>query len=606
MFQKNLIPAHIGVKREINRNFSSLESHQILIPFEAKKFPTKEVKRRKVLVNNFGAAGGNTTLLLEEPPSQERAEAVDRPTHLIAISAKTSVSLKANKKRLFSFLDRNKQVSLADLSYTTTSRRQHYRHRFITAATSLQDLQEALLVPDNEHYSTQVSPLVFVFTGQGSIYTGVAQSLFHRSRQFADDLLQFNLLTQSHGFPSFLPLLDPVNDLSSLSAVQTQLGQICVQMSLYRLYRSWGMFPQAVVGHSLGDFAALYASGILTASDTILITGRRAVLMEQYCVPGTHTMLAVRASAYTTRELLASTAGGAEVACINGPNDVVLSGPVGAIRNAARILANKGIKSTQLPIPFACHSAQLTPIVEPLQNFAEELEFNGPRIPLLSPLLGAVIDKDGIVNARYLGRHLRERVDFVSALETSALLFSGQDMQFVEIGPHPVCTGMIQKTLGQTVIPSLSRGEDAFISTANSLGALYRQGQDIDWEEYNRDSVTSSVCLTTLPSYAFDEKNYWIEYKNNWALTKGEGETLSPTQVSSRSRGPATASVQTLLRESSDETSVMAEFESDLTHPALHDAIAGHAINGIGLCPSVSFKLLPTYRCYICANDLML
>ena len=583
MFQKDRIPPHVGIKGEINHNFPSLDERHIRISSRNESFRRREGKKRTILVNNFGAAGGNTALLMEEPPAKPPAKTLNgRSAHIITISAKNPTSLNMNKQKMFSFLEKHHETSLADLSYTTTGRRPHYRYRFATIGSTIPDIQEELLEPEKGCWAEKPR-LVFAFTGQGGIYTGIGKELFEISRQFRSDILQFNNMAQSQGLSSFLPLLDATVDVTSLSTVQTQLGQVCVQMALYRLYRSWGIVPETVVGHSLGEYAALYACGVLTASDTILLAGRRAQLMEQHCRPGMYTMLAVKAPHLTVRDLVCGTK--AEIGCINGPDDVVLSGPGSDIQSAARLLSNNGFKSIQLPVPFACHSAQLDPIVEPLEDIARSVVFYEPRITLLSPLTGKEISKGGIIDANYLGRHLREKVDFVAALESSKLIRTKQSVQFLEIGPHPLCSGMIKNILGNgtITIPSMRKGEDSWKVATQSLAALYTRGVDINWREYNRDFPSSS-CMVTLPSYAFDEKDYWIDYKNDWALSKGD---LQSPVAEKKQKGPSTSSVQQLLRENLQEQPAKVEFESDLTHPTLYDAIIGHVINGIGLCPSV-------------------
>lgn len=589
MFKNSAIPSHVGVKGQLNRNFPSLDDKNIRIPFQTEPFTERHDRRRRILVNNFGAAGGNTSLLMEEPPTRPQAEAAeDRSSYIVAVSGKSLTSLKRNKDRLSAFLSQDKQVSLADLSYTTTSRRMHYRHRFMVVASSTREVQQALL-DQKEVSTTDASSLIFTFTGQGSIYSGAAQEIFSTSRQFHSDMVEFDGLARAHGLPSFLSLLDPTVELASLSAVQTQLGQVCIQMGLYRLYRSWGITPRAVIGHSLGEYAALYASGVLTVSDTILVVGRRAELMEQHCTPGSHGMLAVRAPYKTVQDFIHHTT--VEVACINGPSDVVVGGPVDEIKCVARELSDSGIKSIPLPVPFACHSAQLNCILKHFEDVIQGVEYSKPEIPLLSPLLGKDINKAGVINAHYLARHLRERVDFVTALKNSSFLSKEPGVQFLELGSHPLCSDMVRNILGQTVVPSLRKGGGSWKAITNSLAALYMRGVDIDWGQYNRDliSPSSSTCLSTLPSYAFDEKNYWIPYQNDWALTKGDKLSQSKEPL----KGPSTFSVQRLLRDNLDKTPAIAEFESDLMHPALQDVIVGHVINNVGLCPSVGSLALP-------------
>ncbi|PYH97266.1 hypothetical protein BO71DRAFT_438922 [Aspergillus ellipticus CBS 707.79] len=584
MFQQNTIPAHIGVKGQLNLQFPRLDGKRILIPRQNEQF-LKKHRRRRMLINNFGAAGGNTALLMEEPPQVRSVALVEnKPAYAIAVSAKSSVSLIQNKERLLAYLARNPDVSISDLSYTTTSRRPHYCHRFITISSTVEGVKEVL--SSGEDSTTANTALVFAFTGQGSIYSGAACDLFSISRQFRSTIIQFDALAKAHGLPSFRPLLDPTQDLAKISTVQAQVGQVCIQMALCHLYESWGITPQATVGHSLGEYAALYAAGVLTASDTILAVGRRAQLMEKHCTPGSHTMLAVRAPHKTAvQDMVQSTE--VEIACINGPNDVVLSGPVDGIRNAASALSSKGIRSIPLPVPFACHSAQLDPILEPFQMVAKSLDFHAPRVPLLSPLLGSEISQAGVIDGKYLVRHLRQTVDFVAALESSSLVSTESRTQFLEFGPHPICAGMIRNVIGQTAITSLQKGVSAWKAVAESVGALYLRGLDIDWEQYNQDVAPSSTCLPTLPAYAFKNRNYWIDHRNDWALTKGNTVPVSD----SSSHWPGTASVQRVVRESLDDSPAQVEFASDLTHPVLRDVIIGHAINGVGLCPSENVNI---------------
>ncbi|KAL3445283.1 hypothetical protein BJX65DRAFT_297025 [Aspergillus insuetus] len=496
MFQNNGIPPHIGIRDGLNPLFPDLDGQNIVIASRNEPFATH---CRLILINNFGAAGGNTALLLEEPPAMQSREIPDQVAYPV--------------ERLLAFLTQNKHTSLANLSYTITARRQHY---------GLHDS----LKGSSPSPTIETPALVFTFTGQGSMYSGVGQELFLLSRKFRADMIQFDTLAQAQGFPSFLPALEPSTELSSLAPVQTQLGQVCIQMALIRLYESWMVTPQAVVGHSLGEYAALYAAGVLTASDTILIAGRRAELMERHCTPPfTSIQEAIRDTAV-------------ELACVNGPRDIV-----------ATRLQTARIQTCLLSVPYACHSSQVDPVLEPFANFLVDVQFDPPRIPLLSPLLGIEIREAGVIDAQYLIRHLRETVEFVDAIRCSDLL-----------GPHPAA------------IPTLKRGEGAS-----------QTGLDIGWEQYHRDTSPSALCMATLPSYSFDEKNYWIDYKNDWALTIGDDK---PSPAHQAPRGPATSSVQFLVHETLDTKPAKASFESDLSEPSLYNAIAGHLIQGRGLCPS--------------------
>jgi iron transport multicopper oxidase len=524
-------------------------------------------------------------LLLEEAPPRHIAKSVDRRSaQVVVLSAKSFSSLKMNKQKLLLYLERNPETSLADLSYTTTCRRAHHRIRFATGASTLSELKDALSKPEDSAPNSKAK-IAFAFTGQGTIFSGVGKELFAESRQFRSDILQFNNLAQAQGLPSFLPLFDAATDIKSLSPVQTQLGQVCIQMALYRLWVSWGITPDSVIGHSLGEYGALYASGVLSASDTILLVGRRAEHLQQYCTAGTHAMLAVKGSMQMIQDFILHTE--TEIACVNGINDVVLSGRVEEIKAAAELLARKGFKSTILDLQYAFHSSQMDSILKPFEKVAQSAEFRVPKVPLLSPLLGVTVQQGEVISASYLSRHLREKVDFVAALESRKATLTSKDCLFVEIGPHPLCSGMIKTTLGVATVPTLRRREDSWETVSRSLSALYSRGIDVDWAEYHRDFALAHQLLA-LPSYAFDEKNYWLEYKNDWALEKSDATTPTREVPVVTKTGPATSSVQRLIQEDIQDQSASAEFESDLDEQTLRDSIIGHVINGIGLCPSVS------------------
>ena len=164
-----------------------------------------------------------------------------------------------------------------------------------------------------------------MFTGQGSHYVGMAKQLFTDSHAFKASIQQFDSIAKIQGFPSILGLIDgSVTDIGELSPVVVQLGAVCVQMALCSLWTSWGVAPAAVIGHSLGEYAALQAAGVLSVSDTIWLVGRRAQLLEEKCHAGSHAMLAIKGSAASIGQILDGST--FEIACINGPEEIVVSG----------------------------------------------------------------------------------------------------------------------------------------------------------------------------------------------------------------------------------------------------------------------------------------
>lgn len=191
--------------------------------------------------------------------------------------------------------------------------------------SSIKTALESSLDQDVAQIPAMKRKVAFMFTGQGSHYTGMAKQLFTDSSRFRSDIYQYDRIARSHGFTSILALIDgSVTDISVLSPLVVQLGAVCIQMAMFRLWLAWGVEPTVVLGHSLGEYAALNAAGVLSVSDTIYLVGMRARLLDEKCHAGSHAMLAVKGSVASIGQLLDGDT--FDIACINGPDETVISG----------------------------------------------------------------------------------------------------------------------------------------------------------------------------------------------------------------------------------------------------------------------------------------
>ena len=592
MMQQNAIPPHVGIKGVMNKTFpADLEERGIRIAFKETPWLPRPGGKRRAYLNNFSAAGGNTGVLLEDGPNSPRNGGSDpRSTHVVSVTAKSAWSLEKNIQRLISFLEMNPGTSLPNLSYTTTARRVQQPFRVSFAVSSISEAKEALMSSQAnavKPVSTKPPKVSFVFTGQGAHYPSLGKQLFETSRQFRSDIIDFDTIGRNQGFPSFLPLIDgTITDISTYSPVVLQVGQCCIQMALARLWMSWGITPSAVIGHSLGEYAALNVAGVLSVSDTIFLVGKRAELLSKSCTAGSHALLAVAASVPSTRQALVGE--NPEVACINGPRETVIGGPVEQMTSYSKILKAVGIKCILLTTAYAFHTAQVTAILDALKESASSVNFRDASIPVISPLLQQVVTDGNAFGPEYVTRHARETLDFLGAITTAkGQGLIDQNMAWVEIGPAPICSAFIKSTLGSetTTVPSLRKKEDAWRTTSSGLSVLHCKGLNIDWEEFHREHESSHTVLA-LPSYTFENKNYWLEYNNNWCLTKGEA--IEAPVRRGRDRHLSTSSVQKLTKEDfGDKVTLVAE--SDVADPDLHDAISGHLVNGSSLCPSAVY-----------------
>ncbi|KAL5929589.1 hypothetical protein ACKVWE_005336 [Pyricularia oryzae] len=594
MLQKNAIPPHVGIKKGsvINKTFpKDLGERNVNIAFHLTPFKRSDGKPRRVFINNFSAAGGNTGLLLEDAPPVEPATQDPRNVHVITITGKSKSAMIHNAERLIQFMDDNDDTPISHVAYSTTARRiQHYWRMNVTA----QDLGEAKQALKNrlQENFVPVSPeppkVAFMFTGQGSHYAGLGKELYANHAVFRQAINEFDRISQIHGFPSFMPLVDGSEpDVAKLEPLIVQLGLCCFEMALAKLWASWGVKPAAVMGHSLGEYAALHIAGVLSASDTIYLVGARAKLLVEKCTAGTHAMLAVMGSVSTVQEALGERADSTNVACINGPRETVLSGEASEMAEIAQQLGAAGFKCTQLKVPFAFHSAQVDPILDDFEKLARSVRFNTPKVPVISPLLGKLVD-DEPINPKYLRDHARDAVDFLGGL-VSAQSAGAIDEKTVwlEVGPHPVCANMVKAAFGVSTVavPTLRRNEATYKTLSASLCTLHTAGLNIDWNEYHNDFL-SSVRHLDLPSYAFDEKNYWLQYEGDWCLSKNRIAKALPAAAAVAKPKLETTTVQKVVREEIKGDVAVVEIESNLSREDLRGVVSGHLVNGAPLCPS--------------------
>ena len=588
MMKNNIIPPHCGIKTAINHKFpKDLLERNVHIAERPVKWTADNGKPRRVFVNNFSAAGGNSALLLEDKPlNTHRTVQEDlRTVHTIAVTAKHASSISRNVETMLEYIEANKDdLSLGQLSYTTTARRIHHQHRVMATGGSVPEiqnsLQKALANGDGAKRSPLAPKVVFAFSGQGSQHVGMGRCLYNSSSTFRSLLHRLDKLAQSFFSISFIPYFvdDPANPSQEYSPTQTQLATVAMQIALSRLWNSWGVVPDAVVGHSLGELSALNAAGVLTDAETIFVVGRRAQLLEERCTKGTHVMLAVKATMTTVESILEGM--DYEVCCINGPNEVVLGGLRDHVTiMEERLKANK-LLTTFIDVPYAFHTSQVDAILDDLELDLQGITFRKPTVPFISTLLGEVSLPDHEINPSYIRNHCRRTVRFQAALAAAyQQKVIPPKALVVEIGVHNVLTRLVRSCLGPDIraMPTLQRDQDDWAVITGAVSEVYRSGKDIHWQEYHRGFDASHEVLQ-LPAYSWNLKDYWMQYVNDWSLRKGD----PPLVVAAAKLQSSTIHV---VHEDSAEKIVV---ESDLCHPELHGLIQGHVVDKIPVCtPSV-------------------
>lgn len=536
------------------------------------------------------AQGGNTSLIIEDSLEGIQESVDPRTSHVVAISAKTASSFKENTQRLKDYIDSNPGIELQDLAYTTTARRMHHVFRKAYTVQSLQQLTE-LMLKDLANASapntmTETKSAIFSFTGQGQQYMGMGRRLLESSSAFRKTIVDCDNICIQQGLPSFKSLLTS-DTLDAVSPSQSQLALVSIAIALASMWKSWGIKPTAVIGHSLGEYAALCVADVLSLSDTLYLVGRRAEMMELKCHANSHAMAAVKAPPSVVQQIIEeSGAQSCEIACFNGPTSTVISGELADIGLLGKELEAQGVKTTVLGLSFAFHSAQMDPILSDIRLIARQVKFSEPAVPVASTLLGSVVKAGGVFTPDYLARQTRQPVRFQAALEAlKEEAIASDESLWLEIGAHPLCLGMVRSTLGLSpskALPSLKRDEECWSTITQSIANAYNNGANISWTDYHKE-YRKSLKLLELPTYAFDLKNYWLDYQGDWLLTKGSNKEAI---VAAPQPAFFTTCLQQVESEIFTNNSAMVAFSSDLGQTDLNAAVRGHLVNGIALCPS--------------------
>ncbi|RYP11698.1 hypothetical protein DL767_011019 [Monosporascus sp. MG133] len=623
MYRHGTIPRHVGIKTTMNPAVAQHLANRNagILTENSPWLPMSNNTKRYSIVNSFGAHGGNTTLLLEDAPlpCTDRNNDDSHPRiatcEVVCISAKSKASLRGNISALLRYLDTHQETKLRDIAYTTCARRIHHHIRIAAPVSTTAQLRSFLQVVADDvdvhakHVSTATKrAVVFAFSGQGCFYQGAAAQLFEKAPLFRDEVLQLDRVVRQLGLPSVLATvvgdaantngetayetvasIDSASTTSPKAAVEdpliTQLALVVLQIALAKYWGLLGITPGVVIGHSLGEYAALVTAGVLSVADALFLVGKRAQLMLAACEPGSHAMLSVRgASTDRIAELCRTTERKYryEVSCLNGRTDIVVSGPRSDMIALCDMLKNAGLKCVLLDVPFAFHSAQLDPILDDFEDAARRVTFKAPMIPVISPLLGQCVSKEQIINEMYLQRATREPVNFVTALDAAMAEGLVDDKAvWIDIGPHPVCTSFARnhyETGVTQTFASLRKGDDTLSTMSGTLAALHCLGLPVAWNEYFA-ADEKSCRLLHLDSYHWNQKNYWIPYEGTWTLDKAHAG-LKRDGKSSATPSFSTSSVQQVIFEDFGESVGRMTALSNLAHPDLLGAADGHRING--------------------------
>ncbi|MFJ3793112.1 type I polyketide synthase [Kitasatospora sp. NPDC090091] len=530
-----LIKAALCVDRGLippNLHFGELNPH---ISFEGTTFavpsggltpwPT-DGGPRLAGVSSFGFSGTNAHLILEQAPERPAPEAdLRRPRSVLALSAKSDTALLKLARRYQDRLAAAEPGAAADLCFSANTGRSHFPHRLAAVGATAGELADRLadfvrddpgegLVAGRADGAATSDP-VFLFTGQGPQRAGMARQLYETQPAFRRILDQCDEILRDVLPAPLLSVLHPDAPRHSASAdpelINTmeyaQPGLFAVEYALAELWRSWGVEPAAVIGHSLGEYTAACFAGAMSLEDGLRLVAERGRLLQQLAESGA--MAAVSAPVEEVAEELARyDAALVSVAAVNGPANTTVSGVREVVDAVRAAFATRGVEVKRLRISTSSHSPLVEPVLEPLRVALDKVPFGPPRIPLLSNLTGRLLPWDEPLDTEYWLRHARQPVLFADGVRA---LYELGHRTFLETGPAPTLLGLVREVLpGDDVVllPSLRPGYEDWEILLGSLGRLYADGADVDWAGFDRDYARSR---TPLPRYPFAPTRCWHE-----------------------------------------------------------------------------------------------
>lgn len=484
-------------------------------------------------VNSFGFGGTNAHVIIEEAPCiAEAAPVAEQPGSAVVfpISARSPEALQAAAGSMRDHARKSaaQGVTFADMYYSAAFRRSHHDHRLGVVAGSSQELADLLdahlsgearaSVASGTAPSAGRPRLVFVCTGMGPQWWAMGRQLFASESVFRETILECDELFRKVANWSLLTEMMAEETHSRMAdTALAQPANFAIQVALAALWKSWGIEPDAIVGHSVGEVSAAYLSGSLSLEHAIRVSFHRSRLQQS--TAGFGAMMAVGLPAEEVNDWLEPYGRQISIAAVNSPSSTTVSGDPAAIQNLADRLGAKEIFNRPLRVNIAYHSAQMDPLEEELLDTLASLQPRSASIALYSTVTGARVDGREF-DAAYWWRNVREPVHFRAAMDS--LSQDGFDC-FLEVGPHPVLASSIGECLsakGRKGVSfcSLRRGEDERATTLSGLAALYTAGFPVNWEAFR----SSSARFVRLPAYPWQRERHWLESEESKADRIGE------------------------------------------------------------------------------------
>jgi acyl transferase domain-containing protein len=507
-----------------NLNFETLnpllsfDGTPFVIPALSMPWP-RGTAQRVAGVSSFGFSGTNAHVVVSDLPagSELKPSMLPRAT-LLPLSARSPEALRELAGAYVTLLRTSDDTapSLVDVAHTASMRRSHHAHRLSVAGVSRAEIADGLeaFVRGTRHpaLTSGVAAagrprIAFVFPGMGTRCEGVARSLLDQEPVFRQALDDADQAIGRHASISVRALIEAGASASDIASIDTlQPFLFAVEVALAALWRSWGVSPDAVIGHSMGEIAAACVAGALSLDHAAQVVCSRSRLLRH--AAGRGAMAVIEQTSAELAPRLAAHDGRLVVAVSNTPRTTVVSGEPDALDELLWALEADGIEHRRLKVDIAFHSPQMDPLCQPLRAALHDLEPTRGDVPLYSTVTGGLLEAP-VLDAAHWVKNLREPVQFSNAIER--LIADGYTL-FVEVGPRPSLLSFVNAMLREDTAPerlavaTLHSGRDERVAMLSALGALYTRGYPVSWAPH----AAGGRCVS-LPAYPWQRERYWIE-----------------------------------------------------------------------------------------------
>lgn len=470
-------------------------------------------------VSSFGFGGTNAHVILEAAPIIPPSSS-SRPWQLLLVSAKTNTALETATKNLANYLQQHPNLNLADVAHTLQVGRWSLNYRRMVICQNQEDAIQALQDPQRTfiYYQEPCNrPVAFMFSGQGSQYINMGRELYASEIIFREQVDYCCELLKPHLQLDLRTVLYPNTDVAQAATQKlqqtaiTQPALFVIEYALAKLWMAWGIRPQIMIGHSIGEYVAATLAGVFSLEDALFIVATRGKLMQQ--LPG-GAMLSIQLPEQEVQKFLEQEI---SLAASNAPASCVVSGSTEAIEKLQEKLQQLGVSCRRLHTSHAFHSPMMAPVMESFGQLLQTIKLNPPQIPFVSNVSGTWITNTQATDPNYWAKHLRQAVRFCEGITELA---KNPETLFLEVGPgRTLSTFVKQHQKAESLVltsirhPQEQQSDVAFL--LNNLGKLWLVGVKVDWSGFYTHERRHRL---PLPTYPFERQRYWIEVNQNATL----------------------------------------------------------------------------------------